>query len=162
MLHSFLHSEINAKKSIIKASIWQSKGKIWWGERLRVGGEGDDRGQDSRRASLTQWTWVWATPTDGEGQENWHCCSLWGEKSWTWLSNGTKTTREDLPVSSDLTDTIASAMGLTGVFSFFFLLAKLRAYIKKTEQQWEMMLSNCGTEDSWEFLGQQGFQSNKS
>ena len=28
-------------------------------ERLRAGGEGDDRGWDGRMASLTQWTWVW-------------------------------------------------------------------------------------------------------
>ena len=28
-------------------------------ERLRAGGEGDDRGWDSWMASLTQWTWVW-------------------------------------------------------------------------------------------------------
>ena len=32
----------------------------WWWERLKAGGEGDDRGQDSWMASLTQWTWVWA------------------------------------------------------------------------------------------------------
>ena len=29
-------------------------------ERLKAGGEGDDRGQDGCMASLTQWTWVWA------------------------------------------------------------------------------------------------------
>ena len=32
----------------------------WCWERLRAGGEGDDRGWDSWMASLTQWTWVWA------------------------------------------------------------------------------------------------------
>ena len=31
----------------------------WCWERLRVGGEGDDRGWDGCMASLTQWTWVW-------------------------------------------------------------------------------------------------------
>ena len=30
-------------------------------ERLKVGGEGDDRGWDSWTASLIQWTWVWAS-----------------------------------------------------------------------------------------------------
>ena len=30
----------------------------WCWERLRVGGEGDDRGQDGWMASPTQWTWV--------------------------------------------------------------------------------------------------------
>ena len=31
----------------------------WCWERLRAGGEGDDRGWDGWVASLTQWTWVW-------------------------------------------------------------------------------------------------------
>ena len=31
----------------------------WFWERLRAGGEGNDRGWDGWVASLTQWTWVW-------------------------------------------------------------------------------------------------------
>ena len=31
----------------------------WCWERLRAGGEGDDRGWDGWMASSTQWTWVW-------------------------------------------------------------------------------------------------------
>ena len=31
----------------------------WCWERLRAGGEGDDRGWDGWMASLTQWKWVW-------------------------------------------------------------------------------------------------------
>ena len=31
----------------------------WCWERLRAGGEGDDRGWDGWTASPTQWTWVW-------------------------------------------------------------------------------------------------------
>ena len=33
----------------------------WFWERLKVGGEGNDRGWDGWMASLTQWTWVWAS-----------------------------------------------------------------------------------------------------
>ena len=33
--------------------------RLWCWERLGAGGEGDDRGWDGWRASLTQWTWVW-------------------------------------------------------------------------------------------------------
>ena len=33
----------------------------WCWERLKAGGEGDDRGWDHWIASLTQWTWVWAS-----------------------------------------------------------------------------------------------------
>ena len=32
----------------------------WGWERLKTGGEGDDRGWDGWMASPTQWTWVWA------------------------------------------------------------------------------------------------------
>ena len=31
----------------------------WCWERLKVGGEGDDRGWDGWMASLTWWTWIW-------------------------------------------------------------------------------------------------------
>ena len=31
----------------------------WCWERLRAGGEGDDRGWDGWMASPTQWTWIW-------------------------------------------------------------------------------------------------------
>ena len=33
----------------------------WCWERLEAGREGDGRGWDSWMASLTQWTWVWAS-----------------------------------------------------------------------------------------------------
>ena len=33
--------------------------RLWCWERLRAGGEGDDRGGNGWMASLTQWTWVW-------------------------------------------------------------------------------------------------------
>ena len=33
----------------------------WCWERLKAGGEGDDRGWESWMASLTLWTWVWTS-----------------------------------------------------------------------------------------------------
>ena len=33
--------------------------RFWCWERLRAGGEGDDRGWDGWMASRTRWTWVW-------------------------------------------------------------------------------------------------------
>ena len=33
----------------------------WCWERLKMGGEGGNRGWDDWMASLTQWTWVWAS-----------------------------------------------------------------------------------------------------
>ena len=35
--------------------------KSWCWERLKAGGEGDDRGWDGWMASPTQWTWVWVS-----------------------------------------------------------------------------------------------------
>ena len=36
--------------------------------------------QDGWMASPTQWTWVWPTPRDSEGQASLVCCSPWGRK----------------------------------------------------------------------------------
>ena len=37
----------------------------WWWERLKAGGEGDDRGWDGWMASPTWWTWVWVNSGSG-------------------------------------------------------------------------------------------------
>ena len=39
-------------------TLWK---RPWCWERLKAGGEGDDRGWDGWMASSTQWTWVWAS-----------------------------------------------------------------------------------------------------
>ena len=51
----------------------------WCWERLKAGGEGDDRGWDGWLASPTQWTWVWVN----SGRRWWTglaCCGSWGHK----------------------------------------------------------------------------------
>ena len=52
----------------------------WCWEWLKGGGEEDDRGWDGWMASLTLWTWVWATPGVGDGQGGLACCRPWGHK----------------------------------------------------------------------------------
>ena len=53
-------------------------GKDWCWERLKVGGEGDDRGWDGWMTSPTRWTWVWVS------SRSWWwtlaCCSPWSCK----------------------------------------------------------------------------------
>ena len=64
-------------------------GKVPYLEKIE-GKKEDNRRQDNRMASSTEWTWVWATPGDGEIQGNLACCSLWGHKEWDkteWLKN---------------------------------------------------------------------------
>ena len=63
----------------------------WCWERLKAGGEGDDRGRDCWMASLTWWTWVWA------GSRSWWWTGKPGvlqsmeSQSRTWLSDWTET-----------------------------------------------------------------------
>ena len=52
----------------------------WCWERLRTGGEGDNRGWNGWMASLTQWTWVWVDSWVGDGQGGLACCGSWGCK----------------------------------------------------------------------------------
>ena len=64
----------------------------WCWERLKAGGEGDDRGWDGWMASLTRWTWVWASSrgwwwTGRPGMLR----SIGVAKSRTWLSDWTTT-----------------------------------------------------------------------
>ena len=52
----------------------------WCWERLKLGGEGDDRGWGSRMASLTQWTWVWVNSGSWWWTGRPACCSPWCRK----------------------------------------------------------------------------------
>ena len=49
-------------------------------ERLRAGGEGDDRGWDGWMVSPTWWTWVCVDSGVGDGQGGLACCSSQGHK----------------------------------------------------------------------------------
>ena len=54
------HAE--AEAPITLATWWEELihwKRLWCWERLKAGGEGDDRGWDGWMVSPTQWTWVW-------------------------------------------------------------------------------------------------------
>ena len=57
--------------------IWRTDSfkRLWCWERLKVGGEGDNRGWNGWMASLTWWTWVWVSSGIGDGQGSLVCCS---------------------------------------------------------------------------------------
>ena len=61
--------------------------RLWCWERLRAGGEGDDRGWDGWMVSLTWWTWVWVN--SGSWWWTGRPGMLWsmGKQSQTQLSN---------------------------------------------------------------------------
>ena len=63
----------------------------WCWERLKAGGEGDDRGWAGWMISQTQWRWVWVN--SGSWWWTWRPGFLWSmgvAKSQTWLSDWTK------------------------------------------------------------------------
>ena len=60
-------------------SLVSPKKRPWCWERLRAGGEGDDRGWDGWMASLTRWTSEWTLGV-GDGQGGLACCDSWGHK----------------------------------------------------------------------------------
>jgi len=54
------------------------RSRCW--ERLKAGGEGNDRGWDDWMASWTQWTWVWASSGIWWWRKILVCCSPWDHK----------------------------------------------------------------------------------
>ena len=52
----------------------------WCWERLKTGGEGDDRGWEGWMASPTQWTWVWANSRRWWRTGSLAWCSPWGHR----------------------------------------------------------------------------------
>ena len=65
------------------AKNWLIEKRPWCWERLKSGGEGDDREWDGWTASPTQWTWVWAS------SRSWWWTGKPGMQSCTWLNDWT-------------------------------------------------------------------------
>ena len=64
--------------------------KPWRWERLRAGGEGDNRGWDGWMASLTQRTWVWMNSRSWWRTGRHGVLRFMGLQSQTWLSDWTE------------------------------------------------------------------------
>ena len=62
----------------------------WCWDRLRSGGEGDNRGWDGCMASPTQWTWVWVNSGSWWWTGRSGGLQSMGLQSWTWLSDWTE------------------------------------------------------------------------
>ena len=74
--HLMWRTDLLKKKK--KMTYWE---RPWFWERLKAGGEGDDRGWDGWMASPTQWTMEFEqVPGTGDGHRSLACCSPWGPK----------------------------------------------------------------------------------
>ena len=67
----------------------------WCYERLKAGGEGDDRGWDGWMASLPGWTWVWVSSRSWWWTGKSGVLQSMGSPSQTWLSNWTELTKAE-------------------------------------------------------------------
>ena len=56
--HDWVTDSSTLSTSCQELTYWK---RLWCWERLKAGGEGDDKGWYGRTASQTQWTWVWAS-----------------------------------------------------------------------------------------------------
>ena len=68
----------------------QHQKSLWCWERMKAGGEGEDRGWDGWMASCTHWIWVWASSGSLMDNEAWHAAVHRVAKSQTWLSDWTE------------------------------------------------------------------------
>ena len=80
----------------------------WCWERLKVGGDRDDRGWDGWMASSTQWIWVWVS------SESW----WWTGKPGVWQSMGSQRVGHDWVI--ELTD--VCWIPVPYILDFFLLL----------------------------------------
>ena len=71
-------AETNTLASWCKVLTHWKRPRSW--ERLKAGGEEDDRGWDGWLASLTWWTWVWSSSWSWLWTWKPMCCSPWGCK----------------------------------------------------------------------------------
>ena len=64
---------VQSSCSVVSDSLWPHWKRPWCWERLKAGGEGDNRGRDGWMASLTPSTWVWASSGNWlMDREAWH------------------------------------------------------------------------------------------
>ena len=64
-------ADAEAEAPILQLTHWK---RPWCWGRLKAK-EGDNRGWNGWMASLTRWTWDWATPGVGDGQGSLVCCN---------------------------------------------------------------------------------------
>ena len=130
--------------------------KTWCWERLRAGGEGDDRGWDGCMASSTRWAWVWVDSGVGDGQGGLSCCGSWGHKesdttewlNWTETEAGDGTIQCGCPTSlAIIFPCHAWATWITLPFSYAFKIIYMSLVLLTLIQQ--VFLNISSTSDSF-------------
>ena len=89
----------------------------WCWERLKAGGEGDDRGWDGWMASPIWWTWVEQDLGVGDGQRSLACCSPWDCKEcntterMNWTEGSWSFWNDSIPVGEKLKKRLVGVNG---------------------------------------------------
>ena len=98
----------------------------WCWERLKVGGEGDDKGWDGWMAPPTRWTWVWVS------SRSW----WWTEKPGVLQSMGSQRVRRDWATELNWTELIS----LTEVKALRFTRCQILLNLFLLKYSWITML----------------------
>ena len=117
--------------SNILATWWEELTDLkipWCWERLRVGGEVDDRGWDGWMTSRTQWTCVWVNSGSCDGPGGLACCSPWdGRVTHDW-GTGLNWSKEDSRLYLCSTVRKSDSLSYLKGFSFFFLFYNFKMH----------------------------------
>ena len=112
----------------------------WCWERLKAGGEGDDRGWDGWMASLTPWTWVWI------GSGSW----WWTEKPGVLQSVGSQRVgcdwaelREQLLFSINSSHTVGQESNLRLQEAYWGGYTKFKEKCKVGSSEQEKRMKSC-------------------
>ena len=108
--------------------------KTWCWERFKAGGEGDDRGGDGWDASLTWWSWVWASSRRWLRTGKPGVLQSTGLQSWTWLSDWTTTTKPYEEIWNLVLWRLRS-------YDFWSLMTSCSLWLHKTMWQWTNKLT---------------------
>ena len=134
--------------------------KYWYWERLKVRGEGDNRGWDGWKVSSIWWTWVWVSLGAGDGQGSLACCSPWGHKELEtaeWLNwfifGGAGSSFLHVGFSLVVANGANSSPQCVGLSLWWLLLLQSMGSRHTSSSScgswaWEHRLNSCGTECS--------------
>ena len=169
-IHSTKNIQIDIKvtKSQTRLSDWTELmrrthwKRPWCWERLKAGGEGDDRGWNGWMASLTWWTWVWVSsgnwwrigkPGVLQSMESWRVGHNWATKlNWTFWYHPHDSTKLVLQYRHyiDVFSSLCVATGLHILNAVFHPVSRFTKSLTLSWLPWPAFCNVWDYKSSWD------------